>query len=133
MTERVTRLHPEFLAEIRWAINELKKTHRGGLRDDRLPGEKTAEDIVVKTPEGGIDARDGTTVSSALCLLYKEVNGSSNTKTLTPIEVNSTHQTIRVWNFSNEAVAGDSYVVTSRTKSGTRYVVVESCEPEPEV
>ena len=132
MGDRVTRLHPEFLAEIRWAISELKKQQRGQLRDDRQPGDRTAEAIVVKTPAGGIAARSGTTVSSALCLLYKEVDAAGNTKTLTPIEVNSTHQTTRVWNFSNEAVAGDAFVVTDRTKSGTRYVVVESCDPEPE-
>ena len=132
MGERVTRLHPEFLAEMRWAIDQVKRMQRGNLRDDRVPMDKTAEDIVVKTPEGGIPARDGTTVSSALCLLYKEVDGASNTKTLTPIEIDSTHQTIRVWNFSNEAVAEEAYVVTARTKSGTRYVVVESCDPEPE-
>jgi hypothetical protein len=131
MVERTTHLHPEFLREIRWAISELKKQQRGQLRDEGRTPDKSAEAIVVKTPAGGIPARSGTTVSSALCLLYKEVDAASNTKTLTPIEVNSTHQTIRVWNFSNEAVAGDAFVVTGRTKSGTRYVEVESCDPEP--
>jgi hypothetical protein len=132
MPEKVTRLHPDFLDEIRCAIDQLKNAPRGQFRDDPLPRTETADDIVVKTPEGGIDARDGTTVYSAMCLLYREVDGSSNTKTLEPIEIDSTHQTIRVWNFSNGAVAGDAFVATSRTKSGTRYVVVESCEADEE-
>jgi len=130
MKDRIQTLSTEFIREIQWTIQQVRRMVRGDLRDDRLPMDKTAEAVVVKTPSGGIEARDGTTVKSALCDLYREVDGSSNTKTLTAIMEGASPAQVRVWNFANEAVAGDAYVVTSRTKSGTRYVVVESCDSD---
>lgn len=76
------------------------------------------QDIIVKTPEAGIDARDGTTISSAVCTRCIEVDGTSNTKTLV-----ETDEELRIYNLYPSAVAGEVYVITSITLHGTRYIV----------
>ena len=86
---------------------------------------RASDDLVVKTPSGGIAARSSTTVNSALCDVYRET-GTGSTRTLTAV----TSTQVRVFNFSNAAVGGSRYVVTSCTRWGTRYVVVESCTAE---
>ncbi len=73
--------------------------------------------IVVKTPEAGIDARDGTTISSAVCTRCIEVDGASSTKTLV-----ETDEELRIYNFNTSGVAGDSFVNTALALNGTRYV-----------
>jgi hypothetical protein len=75
------------------------------------------QDIIVKTPADGIDARDGTTISSAICTRCIEVDGTSNTKTLV-----DTDEEMRIYNLDLAAVAGEVYVTTSITLHGTRYV-----------
>ena len=80
------------------------------------------QDIIVKTPEGGIAARDGTTIYSALCTRCIEVDGPSNTKTLV-----ETDEELRIYNLYPDAVAGEVYVITSSTFHGTRYVSGEPC------
>jgi hypothetical protein len=83
------------------------------------------EDLVVKTPAAGIAARSTTTVNSALCDIYRET-GTGTTRTLTAV----TSEQVRVFNFSNVAISGLRYVVTSVTRWGTRYVVLESCNSD---
>ncbi len=80
------------------------------------------QDIIVKTPEAGIDARDGTTISSAVCTRCIEVDGASGTKTLV-----ETDEELRIYNLYSSAVAGEVYVITSMTLHGTRYVSGEPC------
>lgn len=77
------------------------------------------QDIVVKTPGAGIDARNGTTIYSALCTRCIEVDGASNTKTLV-----ETDEELRIYNLYPVAVAGEVYVITSMTLHGTRYVAL---------
>ena len=80
------------------------------------------QDIVVKTPVAGIAARDGATISSALCDRCIEVNSTSNEKTLV-----DTDEKLRIYNIYPDAVTGEVYVVTSLTLHGTRYVNGEPC------
>ena len=82
------------------------------------------QDIIVKTPEAGIDARDDTTIYSALCTRCIEVDGVSNEKTLV-----ETDEELRIYNLYPDAVTGDVYVITSVTVHGTRYVNGEPCPP----
>ncbi len=77
--------------------------------------------IIVKTPPGGIDARDGTTISSAVCTRLIEIDAASSTKTLV-----ETDEELRVYNLEPAAVAGDTYVTTGITLHGTRYVGLPS-------
>jgi len=80
------------------------------------------QDIIVKTPEVGIDARSGTTIYSAACTRCIEVDGYGGEKTLV-----DTDETLQIYNFYPDAVAGDVYVITSLTLCGTRYVSGEPC------
>ncbi len=75
--------------------------------------------IIVKTPEAGIDARVGTTISSAVCTRVIEIDSSSNEKTLV-----ETDEELRIYNLETAAVAGEVYVTTGITLHGTRYVIV---------
>jgi len=78
-------------------------------------------DMVVKTPTGGIEARSGTTLKSAICTRCIETTDAEE-KTL--IE---TDEQIRVFNLYPDAVTGSVYVITSLTVCGTRYVSGEPC------
>lgn len=84
------------------------------------------QDIIVMTPEAGIDARDGTTIYSALCTRCIEVDSDSNTKAIV-----ETDEELQIYNLYPDAVAGEIYVITSITLHGTRYVSGEPCEEEP--
>ncbi len=75
------------------------------------------QDIVVKTPEAGIDARVGTTISSAVCTRSIEVDGASSTKTLV-----DTDEELVVYNLETASVPGEIYVHTGMAATGTRYV-----------
>jgi len=79
------------------------------------------EDIIVKTPAGGIAARSGTTIYSELCSRCIE---SSDGEEKTLIE---TDEQIRVFNLYPDTVTGSTYVITSLTICGTRYVSGEPC------
>lgn len=85
----------------------------------------------VMTPSGGITARSGTTLNSAMCNAYRDRRGSAGTGTLEALlnAAGNPYQ-IRVFNTSNGAVGGSRYVTSSRMLSGMRYVVVESCAAE---
>jgi len=80
------------------------------------------QDIIVKTPAGGIAARSGTTISSAACTRCIEVDAASDKKTLV-----DTDESLQIYNLYPDAVAGDVYVITSLTLCGTRYVSGEPC------
>ena len=80
------------------------------------------QDIIVLTPPGGIAARDGAIIYSAICKRLIEVDGTSNTKTLV-----LTDEDLRIYNRYLFSVAGEVYVLTSLTFHGTRYVSGEPC------
>ena len=78
-------------------------------------------DIVVKTPAGGITARSGSTIYSAVCTRCIE-SSDGDQKTLS-----DTDEELVVFNLYPDAVTGSVYVVTSLTACGTRYVSGEPC------
>ena len=80
------------------------------------------QDIIVKTPEAGIEARGSTVIYSAVCTRVIEVDDTSNRKTLV-----ETGEELRIYNLYPDAVAGEVYVITSMTLHGTRYVSGEPC------
>jgi hypothetical protein len=73
--------------------------------------------LLVKTPAGGIAARDGDTLSSATCTRCIE-SSEAGTKTLL-----DTDESITVYNPYEEDIPGDIYVLTGLTESGTRCVI----------
>ncbi len=83
-----------------------------------LPQDRLARGgkILVKTHSDGIDARDGTTIYSAMCTRCVE------TSTAEEKEILETDEEIEVFNLETAAVAGDIYVQTGLTMSGTRCV-----------
>ncbi len=78
------------------------------------------QSMIVKTPPGGIDARVGTTLSSATCTKCVAA------ETATPGEktLHDTEEELLVWNLHTSDVAGDSFVMTALTANGTRYAGV---------
>ena len=91
-------------------------------RQPSRPSDRAAgEDIIVKTPAGGIAARSGTTIYSELCSRCIESSGGEE-RTIT-----ETDEQIRVFNVYPDAVTGSVYVITGLTACGTRYVSGEPC------
>ena len=68
--------------------------------------------VIVKTPAGGILARAGMTVYSAICDRYFEIDSATvGQKTLTVLSPGGTAEKIRVYNFANGDVAGDKMIL----------------------
>jgi hypothetical protein len=72
--------------------------------------------FVCETPSGGITARSGSTISSAMCVVYKRVTNT----------ISSTSNTVKVWNLSTTAVAGSVLIVAEPTNIGL-VAVWEDC------
>ncbi len=90
---------------------------------DAAPQRQTPKDVIVKTPVGGIAARDGTTIYSELCTVCVETSdGTAGERTIA-----DTDETVEVFNIYPDAVTGEVYVPTSLTIWGTRYVTGEPC------
>lgn len=70
--------------------------------------------ILVKTPEGGIPARVGTTISSAICTKLVETS-TAEEKTLL-----ETDEELEVFNLDTGDVPGEVYAQTGLTAHGTR-------------
>lgn len=131
VVERVTTLSPEVVREIQRAVADIHRLARGHLQPTRGPGDRTADGYFVRVPSGGIAARDGATLYSALCDLYKETTGSGNTRILTAIMQGSSQAQIRVWNIWARVIP-EGYYPTDRTHSGTRYVIYDDAEESSE-
>jgi len=91
-----------------------------------------ADGLWCKTPSGGISARSGTTIGGPEdCVMYWDDGDLGSTATLTKITLpDSSDWELPIYNAaagSSGAVAGDEYVLTWRSMSGKRYVVIESC------
>ena len=95
-----------------------------------IPG--VADGLMVKTPSGGIAARDCYDLSSACCKVYHADPAGDGTATLDPVycDDSNTHWQIRVYNIANAAVSGDALVLTDVLKNGLRVVTVESCSAD---
>jgi len=70
--------------------------------------------ILVKTPSGGIAARDGTTIYSATCTRCVESSGAGEKTIL------ETDEPMLVYNLDTTAVSGGIYINTGLTMAGTR-------------
>lgn len=81
------------------------------------------QSMIVKTPEDGIPARDGTTLHSATCIRCVAA------ETETPGEklLHETDEELRIYNVYPDKVTGEVYVMTSLMIDGTRYVSGEPC------
>jgi hypothetical protein len=130
---KVQTLSAEFIDELAWTIEQVKRLVKGSLQDGEPDLRNAPDDVVVMTPSGGIAARSGTTCYSEDCNRYTitDTDRTDGECTLTAlVDGSSNPLTVEVFNLSNSAVEGDKYVVTARLKSGHRYVVVESCDAE---
>jgi len=72
--------------------------------------------VIVKTPEGGIPARDGTTLYSAVCTRCIESSIADEKELL------ETDEELIVFNLDAADVPGASYMKSCLTSTGTRYV-----------
>lgn len=90
---------------------------------DATPTKATPKDVLVKTPVGGIAARNGTTIYSSSCTRIVETSdGTAGER-----ELVETTETLEVFNIYPDAVTGEVIVPTSLTIWGTRYVTGEPC------
>lgn len=133
MAKTIQTLSPEMIREIASMIDRFRRLLPGELRGDVAEPAQAPDDVVVMTPTGGIAARSGTTCYGEDCEIYRIVDTDFSDGEITLeaiVDGNDDPLTLTVYNLSNEAVGGDRYVVTSRLKSGHRFVVVESCNAE---
>ena len=77
----------------------------------------TAPAIYILSPGGGIPARVGTTLGSAVCTLYSRVGTA----------LTATSNTLTIYNVSSSAVGGGKYGVAVADDANGYVVVVESC------
>lgn len=77
-------------------------------------------DILVKTPSGGIAARAGTTIFSAVCTRCVETSFADEKTIL------ETDEPLVVFNTHATDIAGDEYVMTKLTATGMRYAELNS-------
>jgi hypothetical protein len=87
------------------------------------------DDLVALTGNDGIAGRSGTTISSELCIMYRTAGtiGSGAMTLQKMTNGDGSDLTQYVYNISDTAVGANKYVVTTRLRSGLRYVVLESC------
>jgi hypothetical protein len=117
----------ETIRELVARIESLERRLGGGLRPGEADPSPSPEDLIVKTPEGGIAARSGTTISSELCDVYTLEYSSDTEATLTAVTDGASAYQVRVWNVWSEPIGSEVYVMTARMKSGYRYPVCEEC------
>ena len=116
-------------------VQQMIRDYYGQVRGERpeFPMVKVPsgpEVYVAKSPVGGIPARSGTTLRSALCDLYRDTPASfgSTTRSIAAwLGADGEQVQRRVYNLSSEAVAAEAYIVITRTKLGTWVVVMEEC------
>ena len=77
-------------------------------------------DILVKTPGGGIAARSGTTIFSAVCTRCVETSFADEKTIL------DTDEDLVVFNTHATDIAGDEYVMTKLTATGMRYAELDT-------
>jgi len=73
--------------------------------------------ILVKTPEDGIDARDGDTIYHATCTRCIQKNTADEK------EIVETDEPLIVYNLQEQDIPGDEYTETALTECGTRYAL----------
>ena len=79
------------------------------------------EAMIVKTPGGGIPAREDTDISSATCTRCVEAeSGTPGEKVL-----HDTEEELLVYNLNTTAVPGNSFVNTALSPKGTRFYAQE--------
>jgi hypothetical protein len=133
MAKTIQTLSPELIREVVAMMERMRRLLPGELRGDVAEPKQAPDDVVVMTPSGGIAARSGATCYGEDCATYRIVDGDMTDGEITLeaiVDGDSAAITVEVYNLSNEAVGGSKYVVTSRLKSGHRYVIVESCNAE---
>lgn len=91
-------------------------------RDDFRQMAQAPDDLVARTPAGGIAGRTSSGLACELCDMYAVSGNIGDTAQLVDLERQE-----YVYNVSSTAVAESIYVATARFKSGHRYVIVESC------
>lgn len=119
-------LNDDWFSRLREVWDAHTRAVRGNLEDEPSHYEEP-DDVVVLTPAGGIPARSGLTIYSELCDAYSctdSATAGQATLALIP------DYQLRVYNLWLEAVPGSARVVTSRLKSGHRYVSLASCAAE---
>jgi hypothetical protein len=112
----------------RWAIPGTHKLTPGNGSIKLLAAPSASEDkllpvllgvdggLLMQTPSGGIAARSGTTISSAVCTVWTR-SGST---------ISATSQTESVFNLSTSAVGGTKYIIAKDTNIG-KVAVWEDC------
>lgn len=94
----------------------------GHRRSPSRPQESArGSEMVVKTPIGGIPARDGNTIYSATCTRCVETSAANDQKT-----ISDTDEAVTVFNFDTVAIDGEAYVRTALTATGIRYAGIRS-------
>jgi hypothetical protein len=114
------RFRPPTAAESAATVDGIETIRRHPAKPQEVIPE--GEDIIVKTPIGGIPARSGLTIVAKECIICIETGDDADEKTIV-----ETDETIYVFNVYPDAVAEEVYVVTSLTAYGTRYVSGEPC------
>jgi hypothetical protein len=119
MAKKVPYLSPEALALLREIAREYKNTPPPpGIGGNWIDDPHQAPEVyLAQTPGGGIAARSGTTVSSASCTIWRNINGT----------LESTGITLTVYNFATTAIGATKYIIVNRDKQGTWWVVAADC------
>jgi hypothetical protein len=123
MRKKINALSDGLLAEIRWAIAQVRRLVNAGSPQEHSEPPRAADGYIALTPADGIPARSGLYLYSAECEIFREYEVSTGVKVIDPITTDyDAPYKLLVYNPRCEAVPGDTYVTTDLTKAGTRYV-----------
>jgi len=123
-------LSDEALRQVREVVRQTQGEARGTRAANVPPIAPGPECFIAKSPSGGIAARSGTTVSGEECDLYRTAEAVGTTdRTLSAMYLSDgmTPNTRTVYNFSSEAVSANAWIIISRDKLGTWWVIAEEC------
>lgn len=131
-TKVIQTVSDAFIAKVNWLYDRFRGLSGSDLRQIREVLPDGPEDLICYVGSGGMAARSGMTISGIELPVYT-TTGDITSGTMTMVAVTDgtgAPYNVMVYNVANGPITGPKYIVTTRMKTGLRYVVVEPCEVE---
>ena len=123
MAKTIHTVDPAVIAALQQDAAKARGDPRGDLRDDVPHLDQSPDDYLICVPPGGIGARDGNTLSSALCNVIRETHDDKTSRSLEKVlDGNGDPLQVRVWNIEGEDITCGLHR-SARLKSGVRFAL----------
>ena len=85
MAKTIQTLSPEFIREVAWAVEQVKRLRPGELHGDVPDVAQAPDDLIIMTPSEGLPARDGATIYGESSSRYVQSAPSAGSSTLSAL------------------------------------------------